>query len=246
MHNDWNSDHMIHLFISAGVATAPLYMEGFRRALHSKNVETGRAVYSELLFPYGDSRRALTAQLREVAHDLRKGAGYGRFSIGGSRLLARVDECRLKGGFRSGATILIGHSAGGTASLYAQQQLLKREGKPSPIVMIGSPRCRIPSALREDVLYIYAANRAKLRRAALKQSDPITRIGSFGGWMQGKHRIPVWRHDLHAPIASLGLPLIGGHADYFREKEPYVNAAGQSNLELSLEAVWEWLKYRKY
>lgn len=234
----------IDLFISAGVATASDFMEGFRRALQLKLEAAGKEARSELLFPYGDWSRPVTAQLREIAHDLRPGAGYHRMSIGGTRLLAAVEKHMPERQSLPRRTILIGHSAGGIASVQAAQLLLHAGEEPCPIIMIGSPKCRIPVKLRDALLYIRAAGAAGNRRAAPKLGDPVTRIGTFGGWNAVKYRIPVWERDKHAPHMSLDLPIIGGHADYFREKNPYIHADGRSNLDMTLDAIWTWLAGR--
>jgi hypothetical protein len=39
-----------------------------------------------------------------------------------------------------------------------------------------------------------------------------------------------------------GVPIVGGHADYFRGHPPYVQPeTGAANLDLTLGAFWNWL-----
>ncbi|MCC3373961.1 hypothetical protein [Cohnella sp. REN36] len=248
-----NIPETVNLFVLAGVKTAPLFMEGLREALAAKLAETGRTVRAELVFPYGDWSRSAIAQLREMRRDLPLGiARYGR-SIGGRLALEAASSSP-----RADRTIWVGHSGGGVAAVHASGLRLAREGgEPDAVVMIGSPRCRIPPALRRSVLYLYAAGLRRPRprerppdgagadAIRLRPADPICRIGSFGGWRAaGGYRMPAWQPDKHAPDAVRGLAILGGHADYFRRREPYVNAAGQSNLDVTLAAVWPWLEER--
>jgi hypothetical protein len=222
--------------MAGGVATAPNFMEEFRLSLHNKLLPLCDEVRSELLLPYGDWSRPIAAQLREVGHDMRKGSKNCHKSIGGSRILETVDERHEPPLSPNAQIILIGHSAGGVAAVHAAQCLLEREanlhGQPCLVVMIGSPRCPIPPSLRESVLYLHASQGAR---------DPIIRIGTFGGWRLGKYRLPIWHKSKHAPTAAIGLPIIGRHPDYFRHQPPYVNAEGNSNLEITTEAVLRWL-----
>lgn len=235
----------IELFALAGVATAPHFMERFCEALHNKLASEGATVRSATLFPYGDWSRKIAAQLREAGHDLRLRAERFDASIGGTRAVADIDGHRQEHSVPGRAeTVLVGHSAGGMAAVHAASLLLAREGgAPCPVVMIGSPKCRIPPELRDSVLYMHALGREGGRRAA-KPIDPIARIGTFGGWRRGKYRLPVWQLDKHGPSTTLGIPIVGGHADYFREREPHMNAFGQSNLVLMLDVVWTWLTTR--
>lgn len=239
----------IELILPAGVASAPLFMEPLRLSLHRALSSEGTGVHSTLLYPYGDWERSLLLQLRELARDIRlRGERLGR-SIGGNRLLAAIDDKRSVFGYDVAhtRTVLVGHSAGGVAALHAASLLCARDGGKTPlVVMIGSPRCRIPEEQRDSVLYVYAANGpvAETRGTSVRLSDPITRFGSFGGWQAGRWRMPRWNVDKHAPIHSSGLSIIGGHADYFRDQAPFVNELGLSNLMLSSDVVLRWLRER--
>lgn len=142
--------------------------------------------------------------------------------------------------------ILIGHSAGGVAAVHAASLLLERAGgKPCPVVMIGSPKCRIPEALRGAVLYVHAAGSRERKGSRFGSPDPVTRLGSFGGWgPSGRRGWRVWQRDKHAPEEIAAVPVAGGHADYFRSQAPFLDAEGRSNLDRISEAVWRWLAKR--
>ncbi len=216
----------IRLFLAAGVATSPNFMEEFRCELQSRMESQSIVVESELAHPYGYWSRPLSAQLREAGRDLRRGASGYRESIGGARLLEAIDAHPSSQSGQSWQTVLIGHSAGGTAAVHAAMRLRERSASAGPclVVMIGSPRFRIPAELREHIYYLYAAGAA----------DPIPRIGAFSGW--GIRR--------QAPRAVTRLPIVGGHADYFRGGEGFRNASGHSNLTITLDRVWTWLMER--
>lgn len=222
----------ISIYLMAGVATAPHFMERFRIALLERLEQACGSVYSELLFPYGDWSRRIVPQLWEIRHDMRLSFRRLKRSIGGNRLLASIRPQLSIG--RSHRTILIGHSGGGVAALHAAQLMLDEQidSLPSLVVMIGSPRVRIPANLQSSVLSLYAAGKSR---------DIISSIGTFGGWSSGLRRFPTWQSNKHAPVNIQGLPIIGGHPDYFRERAPYMNLLGKSNLDISLEAIVSWL-----
>ena len=56
-----------------------------------------------------------------------------------------------------------------------------------------------------------------------------------------KSVIPYWRKDKYAPSLRSEVRLIGGHADYFRDSEAYWDEDGKSNLQKTLDIVWNWL-----
>jgi hypothetical protein len=228
----------VELFFMAGFATAPHFMEKMRVALHGLIEHWGQSVHSELLFPYGDWSRGVVPQLWEIRSDMWLGLKRLNSSIGGNRALTLMNKRRTWPDHGRKTTILIGHSGGGVAAVHAAQILLSEQQGCSDycVVMIGSPRCRIPESLRPSVLAISAAG-----------TDFISRLGTYGGWKAGKRRFPSWHRDKHAPADTRVIPIIGGHADYFRDSAPYVNLEGISNLALTLEAIASWLsaKIRK-
>ncbi|WP_373229398.1 hypothetical protein [Cohnella sp.] len=222
----------IYVYLMAGVATAPHFMEKFRAALHEKLAQSGRSVHSELLFPYGDWSRRVVPQLWEIRYDMRLSFSRFSYSIGGNRLLSSIlSQLPMD---RSHRTIFIGHSGGGVAAVHAAQLMLEKHigSEPSQVVMIGSPRVRIPDNLQSSVLSLYATGKSR---------DLVSRLGTFGGWSSELRRFPIWQADKHAPVNIQGLPIIGGHPDYFRDRAPYVNAIGKSNIDITLEAIEQWL-----
>lgn len=228
----------VHLYVLHGVKSAPHFLEGFRTTLHRRLEEAGRRVRSETLFPYGDWSRSLAVQLREIARDLFLADRDARRSVGGLRILERIREAGAPDG---GRIALVGHSGGGVAAARAAELLAEREGEPPLVVMIGSPRFRISARLGGSVLSVCAG--APDRRGGFRSRDGISRIATFGGlasrgWrMPGRWWEPV-RGSLHEEAY---IPIAGGHTDYFRDREPYVDGNGRTNLELTLEAVWSWL-----
>ncbi|QHW31769.1 hypothetical protein GZH47_13585 [Paenibacillus rhizovicinus] len=252
----------VSLYLLAGLATAPLFMESFRAALHGILEREGFGVRtSRLLFPYGDWSRRAVPQLWEISRDMRLGATRLGRSIGGSRAVDMIGAGWPDRPESTDRIVLIGHSGGGVAAVHAAWLLHDQlGGSPPPVVMIGSPRCRIPEELRASVLFVYAGAAAE-SPAPGKPADAIARLGTFGGWRGagrprpgrrvdgasaagGRRLWPGWQKDKHAPLFSSGVPIIGKHADYFREREPYMNDLGLTNLRLTLGVVWPWLRER--
>ncbi|CAM3990112.1 hypothetical protein COLU111180_18270 [Cohnella lubricantis] len=248
-----NSD----LYFIAGFRTAPLFMEEFRVSLQGRLEKAGARVRSKLLFPYGDWSRGPVSQLLEIRRDMRLSPDRLERSIGGRHVLEAItrdreaslheEDSRGREGCedreRPRLPILIGHSGGGVAAVHASSLLLARMGgTPCPVVMIGSPKCRIPDELRGSVLYLHAARRRGREGRQVVYSDPVTRLGTFGGWHSpGSRRWRTWRRDQHAPGNIVSVPIVGGHADYFRSRAPFIDGNGLSNLDLISEEVWHWL-----
>lgn len=241
----------VDLYLVAGVRTAPLFMEGFRLALGERLEAAGRTVRSKLLFPYGDWTRGLVPQLREIRRDIGLAPGREDRSVGGNRVLDALGAAAMSSSASEPAPkrLFVGHSGGGVAAVHAARMLMEREGGSSAqVVMIGSPRCRIPPELFDSVLFVYKQGTTRRGASARPSSaDPISLLGTFGGWSAaGRFRVPAWRTGKHAPAAIRPVPIAGGHADYFRGHPPYVGPDGRSNLELVLETVWEWLVTRGF
>jgi pimeloyl-ACP methyl ester carboxylesterase len=247
----------LELYFLAGLATAPLFMEKLQLELLAAMTD-GRHIGSQLLFPYGDWSRTVFPQLREIRSDMRLRPERVSKSIGGNRALEAIRRQRALSPIRTAntTTILIGHSGGGVAAVHAGQLLLE-QGLSSAclVVMVGSPRCRIPHSLRPNTLSIHVAGRRGKRSLAKRKSpDLVSRLGTHGGWtirsasMNGetevRRRFPFWHRDKHAPSTVVAVPIIGGHADYFRERAPYVDPNGQSNLDVTMDAILGWLSRR--
>ncbi|MFB9278141.1 hypothetical protein [Cohnella cellulosilytica] len=239
-------ENNLEIYCLAGLATAPRFMENLRLALMERlgrtDVFEGAGIRSSLLYPYGDWSRNAIAQMREIRADMsRKDGGFEK-SIGGGRALEAIGRERRESGDsgEAGTTLLVGHSGGGIAAVHAAAVLTAGGASASCFaVKIGSPRCRIPERLKSRVLSIHAEGR-KRSGGEGRSPDFVSRIGSYGGW--GRSRAwPVWRSALHAPGTRIAVPIVGKHADYFRDKAPYLNEDGKSNLELVVEAIAAWL-----
>jgi hypothetical protein len=219
----------VNLYLLAGVATAPLFMESLRLAMTARLEHAGYAVHAELLFPYGDWSRKLLQQLNEMRRDLWRAHDLPLQSIGGRRAAASISDRR-----DDGLSILIGHSGGGIAAVHAASILARERAfhhnASIRIIQIGSPKCPIPAWLRPHQMYAYAVNSRKL------PSDPITMLGQWGRWTIRRSGMPPT-----TPASIIRLPLIGGHADYFRGGHPFVNKDGVSNLDTTVQALWLWL-----
>jgi hypothetical protein len=258
----------VNIFLLAGVATAPLFMENFRLALTAKLEQAGCEVHSELLFPYGDWSRKLLPQLLELRHDLWAARSRPLRSIGGARVAAAVRAsagtgtdaaaARAGGGSPAGTsgkpplcpgslTLLIGHSGGGVAAVHAAS-ILALTGEPAMlqgatraislrVVQVGSPKCPIPNWLKRSLLYVSAIN------AKGRPTDPVALLGSWRVWQRNRLGLPVWRPSEPASQSgNIRLQLMGGHPDYFRDSQPFLNQHGLSNLELTVQAVMDWLE----
>jgi len=240
------ADNKIEMYFLAGLATAPLFMENLRLALERRlgqaDVSDGAVIRSSLLYPYGDWSRNVLAQIWEIRADMRRKDGGLEKSIGGSRTLEAIKRARGENGEseKAGTTLLVGHSGGGIAAVHAAAMLMAAGASPSCFaVKVGSPRCRIPERMRHRVLSIHAEGRRR-GDAVGRSPDFVSRIGSYGGW--GRSRaLPVWQKGMHGPGTRIAMPIVGKHADYFRDRAPYLNTDGKSNLDLIVDAIVAWL-----
>jgi hypothetical protein len=221
----------IVIYISAGFATAPNFLDVFAEAMAARYEQAGSRVRVVIHYPYGDWTIQRQRQLREITSDLWNNAHQKPSLYGGKSLTLLIKENLILGQ----RLLLIGHSAGGVASVQAADVLMK-EGIPIlGVVQIGSPKCAIPPSLKRRVLYLNGANQ-------LDQSiDPIPRLGTWGGWTKTYLGIHRWNSFKHAPIHRKTLPLIGGHADYFRDHYPYI-WQDATNLQTTLNTIWTWLQ----
>lgn len=222
----------IVIYISAGFATAPYFLDAFAAALTTRFEQAGTRVRFVIHYPYGDWTRPKRGQLREIVSDLWNNAHQKRSHYGGKSLTALITENLVQGQ----QLLLVGHSAGAVASIMAADVLVK-EGIPIlGVIQIGSPKCAIPQSLKRRVLYLNAANQLD------KSNDLIPRLGTWGGWTQTRLGVSRWNRLKHAPMHRQTLPLIGGHADYFRDHNPYIWQEA-TNLQTTMNTIWTWLQY---
>ncbi|MBP1961645.1 hypothetical protein [Paenibacillus aceris] len=220
----------IVIYITAGFATAPDFLDRFGAALAACFEQAGVSVRVVIHFPYGDWSRQRQKQLREITSDLWNNAHQKPSRYGGKNLTKLITD-DLSSGQK---LLLIGHSAGAVASIQAAGALMK-EGVPIlGVIQIGSPRCAIPPELRSRVLYLDGTNQLD------QKTDPIPRLGTWGGWIKSRFGVSRWHRMKHAPIHRKTLPIIGGHADYFRDHKPYI-WQDATNLQTTIQTIWTWL-----
>ncbi|WP_189019161.1 hypothetical protein [Paenibacillus marchantiophytorum] len=219
------------IMISAGFATAPYFLDAFGMALSAQFNQEGIANRVVVHYPYGDWTRHRGRQLSEIISDLWRNA-HGKPSIYGGESLISYLTANLSARQQ---VLLIGHSAGGVASIQAAEMVIQQGYSLLGVIQIGSPKCAIPPNLRNQVLYLKAAN--QLNQA----KDPVPRLGTWGGWSKTRLGLRRWNRVKHAPNHRQTLPLIGGHADYFRDHNPYI-WQDTTNLQTTMKAIWTWLK----
>lgn len=218
------------VYLLAGVATAPRFFEYCRNHVEQLCSACGWQADVQIIYPYGDHSRSLFAQVREVSGDVTR--RFQAFRIGG-RLAAQ----EIRKTYDGGRLILIGHSGGGAAA-YQAARILEADGQLGDcrIVQIGSPRVPITPEFRERVCYIHAVD--ELGRL----KDPITKLGSWGGWTRSGFALPRWNGAKYAPAHIEPITVVGGHADYFRHDTPFVDAQQVSNMDKTIAKAWAWLQ----
>lgn len=248
---DWRRG--VDLYLLAGVATYPsFFAECAERLAQFASAEGSPDSRVRILYPYGDHTHRLTGQLRKIGRDMTRRRALGErpaqaASRGGRApaascaaagsappdgLHAAADAIRSQSAGRT--VIFVGHSGGGVAAYHLMRRLLA-EGvvRDCRTAQIGSPKVRIRPELSERVGYFYAA-------AAGGRRDPVTRLGSWGGMLANGRGLPVWDPLRFAPGVIRELAIVGGHAEYFRGREPYIRD-GMSNLERTIHALRAWL-----
>jgi hypothetical protein len=221
------------VYLAGGVATAPDFMAEAGVVLHRRLEAAGLKVRTELLLPYGDWHQSLSRQLLDMRRDLWPVSPQRYLRSTGGHRMAQAIQATYSGG----KLLIVGHSGGGVAGVHAAALLAEQSViQPSDIriVQIGSPKCALPPATQSGVLYLRAVN------GKGRASDPVTRLGSWGGWEPTRGAVPRWNPRLYAPPTVYDLPIVGGHADYFRHREPYIGEDGRTNLEATLQPVLDW------
>ncbi|WFA20167.1 hypothetical protein ERY13_24475 [Paenibacillus mucilaginosus] len=224
----------IAVYCLSGILTYPNFMQELGESLAQRLRVPGMRAAAQQLYPYGDRSRGGLRQLHETRGDLLLPAGRPERSLGGSRAAEEL----LGAGDAPARCLLAGHSAGGIAAVQAASILMRRTGRPPAslrVVMIGSPKCPVPPELQDYTLYIRAVNQGG------RAPDPVTRLGSWGGWSRGRGGLPYWQAEKYAPSVRMSLALAGGHPDYFRSSSAYRDEAGMSNLDKVLNAIVGWL-----
>ncbi|MEC0227127.1 hypothetical protein [Paenibacillus alba] len=220
----------IVIYISAGFATAPYFLDAFGAAMAERYASEGIRARVVIHYPYGDWTRERRKQLKEIVSDLWNNAHQKPSYYGGKSLTELITQDFIPGQ----KLLLIGHSAGAVASVQAAEIMEKQEIPLLGVIQIGSPKCAIPSSIKHKVLYLKAANQLD------QSTDPIPRLGTWGGWAKSRMGTFRWNGLKHAPIHRRTLYLIGGHADYFRDHNPYI-WQDATNLQTTVHTIWQWL-----
>jgi hypothetical protein len=226
------AENRVDLYVLAGVATSLNFMEQFVLELKARYVQAGFEVQANMLFPYGDWNRSLVKQLYEIGHDLMPKLGRKRSHLRGKKVADYIMKS-----YKGGQIVIIGHSSGGVAGVHAANILDLAQLPIARVVQIGSPKCPVSLKHRSSTLFIRAANQSG------KLTDPITRLGSWGGW-ERRGRIALWNSKLASPDHILTVPLVGGHTDYFRRHSGFFDKNGLTNLDKITGIIWDWLHFK--
>jgi pimeloyl-ACP methyl ester carboxylesterase len=224
-----NTMNKVSIYFLAGVATSENFLDEFKQEFVKRYEQAVTEVHAFLLYPYGNWNRRLWKQVVEISYDL-----LPRFRMNSSYLRAQSVADYIEKTHTGGEIIIIGHSSGGVAGVHAANLLNRKLFPEIRVIQIGSPKCTILQGNRESVLYIRAINRNG------KTADPITHLGSWGGWERSKLKLH-WNSHCKAPTHIYNIPIIGGHADYFRSGDHFVDEEGRSNLAKIMDCLWEWL-----
>lgn len=225
----------LKVFLLAGVKTSPSAFHALEQRLQHKFAEKGFESDIEILFPYGEMERNLLLQIAEVRADLSSYVFRG--GIGGRKVWSKIkeNESRPK-------LLMIGHSGGGVAA-YQIARKLYEDKTPinTKVIQIGSPKTRIIPALKGKISYIHAIDEHG------RWKDPITKLGSWGGWTLQQQHVPLPRWDArkYSPGRIMGVNTLGGHADYFRHSPQFTDELSYCNLDKTLGSIEsclnEWL-----
>lgn len=222
----------LHVFLLAGVKTTTCAFNVCKEKLETQLRSEGVEPIVQVLFPYGDNTRNVVRQVLEVRSDLSNRMKAGR--VGGRKVWEQLKESVKD---EEGRFLLIGHSGGGAAA-YQAARLLEENGLIGDfrVVQVGSPRMPIHPRLQDKVSYFHSVD------STGRMNDPITKIGTWGGWTRKGRSVPRWSRYKYAPGYVEGIPVVGGHADYFRHAEPYVDKELVCNLDKTISRVGAWLK----
>jgi hypothetical protein len=224
------TENQVSLYVLAGVATSLNFMEDFVEEMERRFEQAGYEVHTCMLFPYGDWDRSIVKQILEIGSDLLPKLGRKPSYTRGQRVANHIMETH-----KGGKIVILGHSSGGVTGIHAANMLDREQFQDVNMVQIGSPKCPVSLRDRASTLFVSAVN------VKGKSTDPITWLGSWGGW-ERSGAITRWNRQLAAPASIISVSLVGGHADYFRNRCPYMDENGTSNLEKTAACIWKWLE----
>ncbi|MFB9328596.1 hypothetical protein ACFFSY_21895 [Paenibacillus aurantiacus] len=215
---DWD------VYLLAGIGSTRAFFTDCKAELTARLARIGLAPAIRELFPYGDQTQSMVRQIYDVHGDLSR--------IRSARLGGRSAAQQVKERSLGKPVLLIGHSGGGVAAYQAASILADEGAIPDfRVVQLGSPKVPIRQEHKSRVHYFFAVDEA------LKYRDPITRIGTWGGWKRNKLGLLYWDRRKYAPGHIATVTLLGGHPHYFRSRAPYVHHERGSNLSLTLNAI---------
>lgn len=225
----------LHIYLLAGVQTRDSAFNTLTERLSHFLELKGKQAEIELLYPYGDYKRELWKQVLDLCIDINfinKSSG-----IGGKRVKQQLESSLVNGKTKF---LLIGHSGGGVAAYRIARFLhyqLNIGLDQIRVVQIGSPKMRVSPRFQSQVAYVQAIDEQG------KPKDPITKIGYWGGLHIGANKKikKGWSKQKYAPAFIQNIPLIGGHADYFRIRAPFIDKQQYSNLDYTFSAFENWL-----
>ena len=223
----------LHIFLLAGVQTKDSAFNTLTKRLNELCAKKDIQTSIQMLYPYGDYTRKLWKQVLDICIDFNfvtKRAG-----LGGQRINQQLEKSTIN---QDSKFLLIGHSGGGVAAyrwarfLHYHYQLDLDQLR---VVQIGSPKIRVSPHFQKQLAYIQAVDEQGMPK------DPITKIGYWGGLHLNNVDKKGWNSQKYAPSNVHSIPLIGGHADYFRVNPPFVDVNQQSNLDYTFNAIENWL-----
>ncbi|CAM4018723.1 hypothetical protein L1N85_12335 [Paenibacillus alkaliterrae] len=220
----------LSIYLLAGVATSNTIFTECKIKLDKLFRSEGVEPDIHEVFPYGDASRSLVRQVLEVRSDLSNRLSAGR--VGGQLALKKIKET-----LTGDRVLLLGHSGGGAAAYQAAKLLYDQEEiEDFRIVQVGAPKTPIDPNMQNKVSYFHSIDKLG------NLNDPISRIGTWGGWCKSRYAVPRWNRMKYAPGYVEGIPTVGGHADYFRHTLPFTDQEAVCNLDKTINRVSEWLK----
>ncbi|WP_232698408.1 hypothetical protein [Brevibacillus daliensis] len=207
----------------AGIQSWSYFFEGAQQHAIQHFSSRGQTVQTYSLFPYGvmdgmdlpARKKALWKQIAQVRKDYRNG------SFGGAYVANEIKKRYQNGG----KLVLIGHSGGGVAAVWAAIRLLEEtQIEVELIVQIGSPKI-IPKRL---------SHKTAVLKAAGKWGDPITYTKPWS------FRSPFLQVKIPYDPKLRGMRLHAGYFNTNRWSLPSQNVT--TNLDETMCQIYKWVE----